>query len=194
MLVKSERKDRMKEWLHRSPLGIVAIISVATFVAELASMAILKIFPTMEVTASFLLDSTLLVLFLVPILRYIALKPLQELVRRREMAEQDLRVHQNNLKRKIEERTERLTEAVANLRNEISARQETEAALQKSEERFRQLFEQSDDAIILFKSGTCNVLDTNPVAEKMYGYTARSSSNMGQPVSLIRTRSKNSVQ
>lgn len=46
-----------------------------------------------------------------------------------------------------------------------------EEALRQSEERFRQLFEQNDDSIILFKPATGEIIDVNPATEKLYGYT-----------------------
>ncbi|SNB44956.1 ATP-binding protein [Geobacter sp. DSM 9736] len=160
-----------RERVSRSPLGVVLIITVSVFVAETFTMGLLKLLPDMDPPVSFIVDAMLLVLFLVPILRNFLFKPFQELVQRREVAEGALREYQRNLKKTIEERTERLTEVVSELKREIAARRETETALQKSEERFRQLFEQTEDAIILFKRGTCDVIDTNPVAENMYGYS-----------------------
>ena len=55
--------------------------------------------------------------------------------------------------------------------SDITARKETEDALRDSETRFRQIFEQSEDAIIFFKPGTCTIIDVNATAEKLYGFT-----------------------
>ncbi len=41
----------------------------------------------------------------------------------------------------------------------------------ESEERFRQLFEQNDDAITLFKRSSGEVIDVNPASVRLYGYT-----------------------
>lgn len=54
---------------------------------------------------------------------------------------------------------------------DITARTEAEAALRESEQRFRQIFEQSEDAIVLFKPGTCSVIDANHVAEQLFGFS-----------------------
>lgn len=57
------------------------------------------------------------------------------------------------------------------LMRDITARTEAERALRESEQRFRQMFEQSEDAIVLFKPGSCSIIDLNPPTERLYGFT-----------------------
>jgi len=52
-------------------------------------------------------------------------------------------------------------------------------ALRESEVRFRQIFEQSEDAIIFFKPGTSIVIDINVTAEKLFGQTKAELQNAG---------------
>jgi PAS domain S-box-containing protein len=54
---------------------------------------------------------------------------------------------------------------------DINERKMVEKALQESEERFRQIFEQTEDAIVLFSPGSCAIIDLNPTAEMLYGYS-----------------------
>ncbi len=54
---------------------------------------------------------------------------------------------------------------------DISSRKEMEAALGETQRRFRQFFEQTEDAIIFFKPGSCSVIDVNATAEALFGYT-----------------------
>ena len=54
---------------------------------------------------------------------------------------------------------------------DITRRKETEAALMEMTVRLREIFEQTEDAIIFFKPGTCKIIDVNPAAEKLYGYS-----------------------
>ncbi len=53
---------------------------------------------------------------------------------------------------------------------DISERKRAEMALRESEERFHQLFEQNEDALVIFRSGTGEILDANPAAVSLYGY------------------------
>ena len=61
-------------------------------------------------------------------------------------------------------------ERMAGSISDITEQREKDDALRDSEMRFRQIFEQSEDAIIFFKPGTCSVIDANQTAETMYGF------------------------
>jgi PAS domain S-box-containing protein len=54
---------------------------------------------------------------------------------------------------------------------DITSRKRMEEALRESETRFRQIFHQSEDAILFFKPGGCEILDANEKAEKVFGYS-----------------------
>ncbi len=54
---------------------------------------------------------------------------------------------------------------------DISKLKEDEEALRLSEERFRQIFEQKEEAVVIFRAGTVEVLDANPAAVSLYGYS-----------------------
>ena len=56
------------------------------------------------------------------------------------------------------------------LKNEISDRKRFEESLRLSEERFKQLFDQSNDAIIILNQTDYSILDCNGEAEKVFGY------------------------
>jgi PAS domain S-box-containing protein len=54
---------------------------------------------------------------------------------------------------------------------DVTARTMMQDALRESEERFRQVFDQTEDAIIFFATETCSVLDANSTSERLFGYS-----------------------
>ncbi len=71
--------------------------------------------------------------------------------------------------------------------NDITARKQTEVALQASEERFRLLFEHSPDAIWLLDlpepDGSLTIVDCNAAAAEMHGYSR--AELIGQPIGMF---------
>jgi hypothetical protein len=53
---------------------------------------------------------------------------------------------------------------------DVGRRKHVEEMLRNSEERFRLLFEQSEEPQILFRKGTAEILDANPAATKLHGH------------------------
>lgn len=53
---------------------------------------------------------------------------------------------------------------------DITQNKKAEEALLESEERFRQIFEQNEEAIVIFISGSNNIIDANPAAVHLYGF------------------------
>ena len=54
---------------------------------------------------------------------------------------------------------------------DLSSRKQAEAALAQSEDRYRQLFEMESDAIVLVDNVEGRILEANPAACQLYGYT-----------------------
>jgi PAS domain S-box-containing protein len=85
-------------------------------------------------------------------------------------AEEVLHRAHNQLEARVEERTGELIEANVVLKQEISDRKRVEEALRDSEERYRNLFEESLDAItITARDGTFT--DVNQCALDLFGFT-----------------------
>ena len=54
---------------------------------------------------------------------------------------------------------------------DITRLKKDEEALRRSEERFQQIFEQNEETVFLFRSGTAEIVDANPAAFSLYGYS-----------------------
>jgi PAS domain S-box-containing protein len=54
---------------------------------------------------------------------------------------------------------------------DISERKDAEIALRESDSRFREIYEQSEDAILFLKPGTTYVVDANATVELLFGYS-----------------------
>jgi PAS domain S-box-containing protein len=57
------------------------------------------------------------------------------------------------------------------IKRDITARKTAEEALSESEERFRHIFEQNQDAQVILGCGQCRVIDANPAAVALFGYS-----------------------
>ena len=54
---------------------------------------------------------------------------------------------------------------------DISQHKQAEKALRERDERFREVFEQSDDAIAFFKPHSCSIIDVNVTFAELFGYS-----------------------
>ena len=85
-------------------------------------------------------------------------------------AEGELQQYRQQLEALVEERTTELTAANAQLQHEIIINRETEKALRQSEEKFSNLFQHSNDGILIHDLEG-NILDLNQKAIEQLGYT-----------------------
>jgi len=92
----------------------------------------------------------------------------------RKRAEAELREARGQLERRVEARTADLMEANAQLTVQIAQRQEAEKALQKSEEKFRTIFQHSLDVIIVLDGATGRIINANQALKSVLGYDPES--------------------
>ncbi|MBN1268396.1 MAG: PAS domain S-box protein [Kiritimatiellae bacterium] len=91
-------------------------------------------------------------------------------ITRRKQAEEELERHRAQLEDLVQERTAELNASNEQLRREMAERERTAEALRESETKYRTLFEASTDAVFL-ETATGRILDCNPTACAMLGYT-----------------------
>lgn len=159
--------DNQERQFVLSPVRLMTTLVLSIFTVEMLIMLALEHTepPGWKET---LIDSTVLTATLFTILYYSLFKPLVVLVREYKNKENQLKDHKERLEFMVQERTGELNAAYIELKNENEKTLKVRTALQESEDRFRQIFEQSEDAIILFNTPDGSVIDMNPTAEQVF--------------------------
>jgi PAS domain S-box-containing protein len=106
-----------------------------------------------------------IVLFCLAVITFLSI-----LVVKKNRAERELRRYQDNLEVLVEERTERLNFANAALTSEIKEREQVEAALRESEEKYRVLIEKANEGVLIVQDET--LVFANPRMHDLAGVPA----------------------
>ncbi len=85
--------------------------------------------------------------------------------------ENELKVTRDSLEKRVQSRTAELSDAIAALQLEIEHREDAERHFREAEERYRIIFEEAMDAIVLLAPPTGNFMDFNSQACRQLGYT-----------------------
>jgi len=159
--------DNHRRTLVFSPLRLMLTIALCIFVVETLVMIFLERYQ-LPINIATILDSTTLTVTLFVILYYVLFRPLVELLNDYKRNENDLKTNQEQLEQKVQERTAELNKAYFELTVENQKTLKAREELRESENRFRQLFEQSEDAIILISPEDNAIIDVNPTAERVF--------------------------
>lgn len=98
-------------------------------------------------------------------------RQLQREIEERKHSEQRIRQLNDELERMVDRRTAELLATNRQLEAEIRERRRFEVSLKESEIRYRMLFEQMPDAVLLVDAETGNIVDFNDKAHQSLGYT-----------------------
>ncbi len=99
--------------------------------------------------------------------------------------DKQLKEYSRTLEKLVFERTSELTAAIEKMRHEIAERETTELALRESEERFREIFDQNEDALLILEPLASEIMDANPTAIDMFGYSRLELISGGLPLILM---------
>jgi PAS domain S-box-containing protein len=120
-------------------MRLVLFVALCVFISEAAAMFVIAFIPVASLWLQTLLDATLLVILLSPVLYFGLFRTLVRHIQQRQMAEAELIDHRDRLDELVKERTAELTAANQSLNNEISERKKAEAELVDRAERARQI-------------------------------------------------------
>jgi PAS domain S-box-containing protein len=149
------------------PLRLIIVLALSIFVIETLVMLVLESVEPVGWKET-LIDASILTVSLFTLLYFTLFKPLVVLLDDYRFKQIELEVHQEHLEQKVQERTAELNKAYFDLKAENEETLKARVAVRESEDRFRQLFEQSEDAIVLISPQNDAIVDVNPMAERIF--------------------------
>lgn len=84
--------------LYSSPYWLVVILTITVFATECLVMVLLPLFPDLPARVAVLLDSTILILFILPCLNFFLFRPLSHQIMERKRAEEALQREHNRMR------------------------------------------------------------------------------------------------
>lgn len=150
-----------------SPLRLMCTLLLCIFVVETLVMLILEKHEPVGWRET-IIDSSVLTTTLFVILYYSLFKPLVALIADYKQNKIELENYQNHLEQMVLKRSQDLEETTLRLKLENEGHVKAQTALHESEERLRQIFQQSEDAIVLISPHDNAIIDVNPTAERVF--------------------------
>ena len=156
--------------LIQSQLRLVMLIALAVFICEASVMLVISFLPTFSIWIRALIDATLLVILLSPVLYFCLFRTLVRHIQQRRQVEEEFKNHRERLDELVDERTGELTAANKKLAMEIIIRKRTSIALRESEKTYRLLVDNLQEGIWFIDKDACTTF-VNPRMAEMLGYT-----------------------
>jgi hypothetical protein len=125
---------------YQSPFYLLFVMLLSTFSAEAIVMYFLSHLPPMSKILQAVLDASLLVMLVAPLLYFFLLRPLILNINMRKQAEEELRNSHKKLEKLVQERTEELEEANKILGKDIHEREKIENQLRDKMNQLEEFF------------------------------------------------------
>jgi PAS domain S-box-containing protein len=153
----------------RFPVRLFLIVLFSIFVAEASIMLFFSILPSFHRWIETLMDSTLLVIVLFPVLYLFMLRPMALHIRELGETERNLEMERDGLEKRVYERTAELENINEQLETEIGEHKRAGEKLREAETRYRTLFENVPVGLYRTTPGG-QILDANSAVVQMLGY------------------------
>jgi len=118
----TDRSHRAGDFTHFSPWRFLWVTIGGIFLAEVLAMFVLLNFRTWPYLHQTLLDASIMVLMIFPLIYYFSLRPLLTQIKKRQQAEKDLKTAYDEMELRVQQRTEELNVANSDLGEEIRVR------------------------------------------------------------------------
>lgn len=126
---------RSVDFMRFSPLRFMIITIGGIFLAEVIAMLVLLNFQSLPYSYQIMMDATIMILLIFPVIYYFSLRPLLLQIKKRQQAEESLQAAYEEMELRVQQRTEELRVANSDLEEEINVRKQAEGALRQSEQR-----------------------------------------------------------
>jgi PAS domain S-box-containing protein len=162
VLLGPDEGGRIARRLLPAAIGIPLLFGWLRLVGEQAGLYEVQTGVALTVVASFMLLAALI---------YSSASHISREIGERNAAEAELRDYKAGLEQQVALRTQELAATNAALQREVEDRRTAEAALEQSRQLYRTLFDNANDAVIIFEPDGETVLEVNHKACELYGYS-----------------------
>jgi PAS domain-containing protein len=153
-----------------SPKRLLIVTALAVFLGEFVVMLILAVLPPMPTVVEALVDGAMITVLAAPFLYLFLFRPMQQHIRIRTRAEQELRSLNDRLEALVAERTEDLTQTNRRLSREIEEHRRTADSLRRNNEFIERVVEQAPCLVLTFDSDSQRCSYVNSRVTDLLGY------------------------
>lgn len=146
-------------------------MAVSVFLGEILVMLILAALPTMPTIIEALADGVMITALATPFLYLFLFRPMEEQIRQRKIAEQNLLALNDRLEHLVAERTSDLEDANRELSAEIEKHRSTSESLRRSNEFIERVVEQAPCLMLTFDADSLRCIYANGRVTEVLGHS-----------------------